>query len=122
LKLQSFIVFMKITEIEDRMMARIDTDSRVFEKNFTKLRVQDVTLSFHMDGQGVGSIYNDDGTDRLVARLNTIGEEDFISFKVDREFVAEVLEKAQVYDYLEQGSSSLEAYKTRMNIYQDEER
>ncbi len=113
---------MKVTEIEDSMMARIDTDSKVFEVNFDELRIHDVTLSFHMDDQRVGSIYNDDGTERLMARINTVGEEDFISFKIDREFVAEILEKAQVSGYIEQGSSSLEAYKTRMNINQDEER
>lgn len=113
---------MKVTEIEGRMMARIDTDSKVFEVNFSELRVHDVTLSFHMNDQRVGSIYNDDGTERLMARLNTVGEEDFISFKVDREFVAEILEKAQVSGYIEQGSSSLEAYKTRMNINRAEER
>ena len=113
---------MHLNEIEGRMMARIDTDSKVFEVNFDELRVHDVTLSFHMDDQRVGSIYNDDGTERLMARLNTVGEEDFISFKVNREFVAEILEKAQVSDYLKQGSSTLKAYKTRMNINQDEEK
>ena len=113
---------MQVNEIEGRLMARIDTKSKVFEVNFTELRVHDVTLSFHMNGQRVGSIYNDDGTERLMARLNTVGEEDFISFKVDRGFVAEILEKAEESGYLEQGSSSLKAYKTRMNINQDEER
>jgi hypothetical protein len=113
---------MKVTEIEGRMMVRIDTDSKVFEVNFDELRVHDVTLSFHMNGQRVGSIYNDDGTERLMARLNTVGEEDFISFKVNRGFVAEILDKAEESGYLEQGSSSLKAYKTRMNINQDEER
>lgn len=91
---------MKVTEIEGRMMARIDTDSKVFEVNFTELKVHDVKLSFHMDGQRVGSIYNDDGTERVMARLNTVGEEDFISVKIDREFVAEILEKAQVSGYI----------------------
>ena len=113
---------MQVNEIEGRMMARIDNDSKIFEVNFSELRVHDVTLSFHMNDQRVGSIYNDDGTERLMARLNTVGEEDFISFKVNREFVAEILEKAEESDYLEQGSSSLEAYKTRMNINQDEEK
>ena len=113
---------MQVNEIEGRLMARIDTNSKVFEVNFTELRVHDVTLSFHMNGQRVGSIYNDDGTERLMARLNTVGEEDFISFEVDRGFVAEILEKAEESEYLEQGSSSLKAYKTRMNINQDEER
>ena len=113
---------MQVSEIEGSLMARIDTDSKVFEVNFDELRVHDVTLSFHMDGKRVGSIYNDDGTERLMARLNTVGEEDFISFKVDREFVAEILEKAEESDYLEQGSSSVKAYKTRMKLNQDEEK
>jgi uncharacterized protein YbbC (DUF1343 family) len=113
---------MKVTEIEDRMMARIDTDSKVFEVNFTQLRVHDVTLSFHMNDQRVGSIYNDDGTERLMARLNTVGEEDFISVKVDKDSVAEILEKAEESHYLEQGNSTMKAYKTRMNISQDEEK
>ena len=84
---------MQVNEIEGRLMARIDTKSKVFEVNFTELRVHDVTLSFHMNGQRVGSIYNDDGTERLMARLNTVGEEDFISFKVDRGFVERYLRK-----------------------------
>jgi|GEM_PF-311810 hypothetical protein len=111
---------MKVTEIEDRLMARIDADSKVFEVNFNELRVHDVTLSFHMNNQRVGSIYNDDGTDRLMARLNTVGEEDFMSIKVDRSFVAEILERSRESGYIKQGSSSLKAYKTRMNIEQDE--
>ena len=110
---------MLVTEIEDRLMARLDTGSKVFEVNFDELKINDVTISFHRNNQRVGSIYNDDGTKRLMARLNTIGEEDFISFKVTRKFVAKILEKSESHGYVQQGGSTLEAYKTRMKINQE---
>lgn len=101
---------------DDYMMARVEDDSRVFEVNFDKVKVDDVTLSFHKNGERVGSIYNDDGTERLMARLETKGKEDFISTKVSKEFVKTILEQAEEKGFLTNGSSSPKAYKTRIGI------
>ena len=54
-----------------------------------------VTLRFRQDGERVGSIYNDDGTDRNIARLSTAHEGvDFIGVEVPRGFVEEDLDAA----------------------------
>lgn len=107
---------MKVQKIGDHLMARIEEKSRIFEVNFDRLEIQDVTLSFHKDGKGVGSIYNDDGTERLMARLSTVGEEDFISTEVEKEFVEKILEKAEEEQMIIEADSTLKAYKTRIGL------
>jgi hypothetical protein len=77
------------------MLARIEGEDRVFEVNFDSVDPTDVTLRFVRDGERVGSIYNDDGTDRTMARLTTGREgDDFIGVEVPKTFVAELLDAA----------------------------
>lgn len=77
------------------MLARIENGDRVFEVNFDAVKPTDVTLGFYRDDERVGSIYNDDGTDRTMARLTTAREDtDFIGVEVPKKFVAEVLDAA----------------------------
>lgn len=84
-----------VTERDGLMLARIDGDDRVFEVSFDSIEPTDVTLRFVRDDERVGSIYNDDGTDRTMARLTTAREgSDFIGVEVPKEFVAEVLDAA----------------------------
>ena len=85
---------MLVTEHDGRLLARIETDEMVFEVNFDRLEPTDVTLHFLRDCEKVGSIYNDDGTERTMARLVVPGETDFISVEVPKEFVAEILDAA----------------------------
>ncbi|MDR9412508.1 MAG: hypothetical protein RI531_07820 [Haloferacaceae archaeon] len=84
-----------VTERNGIMLARIESEDRVFEVNFESIEPTDVTLRFLRDDERVGSIYNDDGTDRTMARL-TIGREgtDFIGVEVPKEFVTELLDAA----------------------------
>ena len=60
-----------IAEHDGRMIARIDDSDRVFEVAFDTIEPTDVTLRFVRDDDRVGSIYNDDGTARTMARLTT---------------------------------------------------
>lgn len=96
------------------MLARIESDDRVFEVNFESIEPTDVTLRFLRNGERVGSIYNDDGTARTMARLTT-GRDgtDFIGVEVPKEFVAELLDAA-----LETGrvtdESAVEGYRLRV--------
>lgn len=84
-----------VTERADLMLARIESDDRVFEVNFDSIEPTDVTLRFLRGEERVGSIYNDDGTDRTMARLTTAREgDDFIGVEVPKEFVAELLDAA----------------------------
>ncbi|EMA69587.1 hypothetical protein [Halorubrum kocurii] len=84
-----------VTEHDGLMLARIESSDRVFEVNFDAIEPTDVTLGFYRDGERVGSIYNDDGTDRTMARLTTAREgADFIGIEVPKAFVAEVLDAA----------------------------
>jgi hypothetical protein len=84
-----------VTERDGFMLARIESDDRVFEVNFDSIEPTDVTLRFWRDNERVGSIYNDDGTDRTMARLTTGREgSDFIGVEVPKEFVAELLDAA----------------------------
>lgn len=84
-----------VTERDEQMLARIEADDRVFEVNFDSVEPTDVTLRFVRGEERVGSIYNDDGTDRTMARLTTGCEgADFIGVEVPKEFVAELLDAA----------------------------
>lgn len=84
-----------VTERDELMLARIESDDRVFEVNFESIEPTDVTLRFLRDDERVGSIYNDDGTDRTMARLTTGREgDDFIGIEVPKKFVAELLDAA----------------------------
>ena len=60
-----------IAEHGGHMIARIDGKDRVFEVAFDTIEPTDVTLRFIRDDERVGSIYNDDGTARTMARLTT---------------------------------------------------
>ena len=84
-----------VTERGEHVLARIEGDDRVFEVSFDSVEPTDVTLRLYRDGDRVGSIYNDDGTDRTMARLTT-GRDgtDFIGVEVPKEFVAELLDVA----------------------------
>jgi len=103
-----------ITERDGLMLARAESDRFVFEVNFDTLEPTDVTLRFYRDGEKVGSIYNDDGTDRTMARLTT-GRDgpDFAGTEVPKEFVGELLDAA-----VESGrvtdESAAEGYRLRV--------
>jgi hypothetical protein len=84
-----------VTEREGAVLARYEDTDRVFEVTFDTLEPTDVTLRFLRDEQKVGSIYNDDGTSRTMARLTTARDgTDFIGFEVPKTFVAEILQTA----------------------------
>jgi hypothetical protein len=84
-----------VTEHDGLMLARIEDDDLVFEVSFETLEPTDVTLRFYRDGEKVGSIYNDDGTEKTMARLTTARDSpDFIGVRVPKEFVSEVLTAA----------------------------
>lgn len=74
----------------------------------------DVTLRFLRDGEKVGSIYNDDGTERTMARLVAAGDTtDFISVEVPKEFVAKILDAASEADRVTDESAA-EGYRLRV--------
>ncbi|ELZ50117.1 hypothetical protein C465_06201 [Halorubrum distributum JCM 9100] len=103
-----------VIEHDGAMLARLEGDDRVFEVRFDALEPTDVTLRFRRDGERVGSVYNDDGTKRTMARLTTAREgTDFIGVEVPKEFVAEVLDTA-----LEMGrvtdETAAEGYRLRV--------
>ncbi|EMA68390.1 hypothetical protein [Halorubrum distributum] len=84
-----------VIEHDGAMLARLEGGDRVFEVRFDALEPTDVTLRFRRDGERVGSVYNDDGTKRTMARLTTAREgTDFIGVEVPKEFVAEILDAA----------------------------
>jgi hypothetical protein len=86
---------MLVTEHDGRLLARIEDEDMVFEVTFDQLEPTDVTLHFLRDGEQVGSIYNDDGTERTMARLVVDGDTtDFISVEVPKAFVETILDAA----------------------------
>lgn len=107
---------MIVDEVDGKLMARVEEDTHVFEVNFDSLKVKDVVLAFYNDGERVGSIYNDDGTKRTMARLETKGEEDFISVEVEKEFVAKIIDRATEEDMFTTEETSVEAYRTRLGL------
>ena len=103
-----------VVEHDGRMLARVEDTDRVFEVSFDSIAPTDVTLRFIRDGERVGSIYNDDGIERTMARLTTAREgTDFIGVEVRKAFVAEVLDAA-----VESGrvtdESAAEGYRLRV--------
>ncbi|MCU4753740.1 hypothetical protein OB919_17415 [Halobacteria archaeon AArc-curdl1] len=103
-----------IVEYDGRMLARLEDDDRVFEVTFDTIEPTDVTLRFIRDDDRVGSIYNDDGTERTMARLSTARDgTDFISVEVPKEFVAELLESASETGRITD-ETSLEGYRLRV--------
>ena len=103
-----------IAEQDGRMLARIEGDDRVFEVTFDTIEPTDVTLRFVRDDDRVGSIYNDDGTSRTMARLTT-GRDgtDFIGVEVPKEFVAELLDAAAEAERITD-ETALEGYRLRV--------
>jgi hypothetical protein len=96
------------------MIARIDDSDRVFEVAFDTIEPTDVTLRFIRDDDRVGSIYNDDGTDRTMARLTTgRGGSDFIGVEVPKEFVAELVDAAAEADRITD-ETALNGYRLRV--------
>lgn len=84
-----------IAEHDGLMLARVEGDDRVFEVSFESIEPTDVTLRFLRNDDRVGSIYNDNGTDRTMARLTTGRDgSDFIGIEVPKAFVAELLDAA----------------------------
>jgi len=103
-----------VTERDGCMLARIEGDDRVFEVSFDSVEPTDVTLRFYRDGDRVGSIYNDDGTDRTMARLTT-GRDgtDFIGVEVPKAFVTELLDSALEAGRVT-GETAAEGYRIRV--------
>lgn len=102
-----------VTEHENRLLVRFEDTSGVFEVTVDEIEVTDVTLRFHRDGEKVGSIYNDDGTNRTMARLTVPGETDFISVEVPKSFVSEILETAAESDRIS-NPNRVEGYRLRV--------
>jgi len=103
-----------VTKRDGLMLARIESDDRVFEVNFESIEPTDVTLRFLRDDERVGSIYNDDGTDRTMARLTTGREgNDFIGVEVPKEFVTELLDAAIEADRVTDEAAA-EGYRIRV--------
>jgi hypothetical protein len=103
-----------IIEHDGQMLARIEDDDRVFEVSFDRIEPTDVTVRFLRDDERVGSIYNDDGTSRTMARLTTgRNGTDFIGVAVPKEFVADVLDAAESAGRVTDGTA-LEGYRLRV--------
>jgi hypothetical protein len=104
-----------VTEHDGRLLARIEDDRMVFEVNFDTLVATDVTLRFRRDGEEVGSVYNDFGTEKTMARLATAGDGDgdFLGVEVPKSFVARVVEVASDVGRVED-AAALEGYQLRM--------
>lgn len=104
---------MLVTDHDGHLLARIEDDHMVFEVSFDELEATDVTLRFLRDGEKVGSIYNDDGTDRTMARLTVPGEADFIGVEVPKAFVEQILDTALETDRVAD-ETAIEGYRLRV--------
>jgi hypothetical protein len=102
-----------IAEHDGRLLARVEDDHMVFEVNFDSLEATDVTLHFLRDGEKVGSIYNDHGTEKTMARLTVPGKSDFIGVEVPKSFVAELLDVASETDRVVDRTTA-EGYRLRV--------
>lgn len=101
-----------ITEHGGRLMVRYETPETVFEVNCDAVEVTDVTLEFLRDGEVVGAIYNDHGTQRTMAHLSTPGQGDFLGAEVPKSFVRDLLDAAVETDRVT--GADPEAYALRV--------
>lgn len=101
-----------VTEHDGRLMVRYETPEMVFEVNCDEVEVTDVTLRFLSEGDVIGSIYNDHGTEKTMAHLSTPGEGDFIGVEVPKSFVRDLLDTAVGTDRVT--GADPEAYALRM--------
>lgn len=84
-----------VTEHGGRLLARLEAPDRVFEVNVDEVKATDVTLRLYRDGEQVGTVYNDFGTAKTMARLTVAGDAgDFIGVEVPKSFVRELLDLA----------------------------
>lgn len=67
--------------------------------------MKDVVISLRYEDEPIGSLYNDDGTEKIFARLATQGDENFISFVVPKSFVSDVLDAAIEHNAVTEKSS-----------------
>jgi hypothetical protein len=102
-----------VTEHDGRLLARVEAPDRVFEVSVDTVEATDVTLRLYRDGEQVGSIYNDRGTEQTMARLTVPGESDFIAVEVPKSFVAELLDTAADAGRV-QNPTDADAYRLRM--------
>lgn len=106
-----------VVKLDNHLMARVEKENYIFEVNYDELKIKDVVLVFYRHGERVGSIYNDDGTNRTMARLETRKEEDFISTRVSKSFVNKVINTSKKEGFISKNSgTSIEAYRNRMDI------
>ena len=102
-----------IEELDGALLVRFEDSYGVFEATVDEIELTDVTLRFYRGGEKIGSVYNDDGTARAMARLTVPGETDFISLEVPKAFVRELLDAAE-----EQGRitnpDAVEGYRLRV--------
>jgi len=102
-----------VTEHDGHLLARVEAPDRVFEVSLDTVAATDVTLRLYRDEEQVGSIYNDDGTEKTMARLTVPGDADFIAVEVPKSFVAELLDTAAEAGRV-QNPTDAEAYRLRM--------
>lgn len=102
-----------IAEHDGRMLARVEDDHMVFEVTFDSVEATDVTLRFIRDGEKVGSIYNDFGVEKTMARLTVPGDSDFIGVEVPKSFVAALLDAAVEAGRVED-ETAVEGYRLRV--------
>jgi len=102
-----------VTDHDGRLLARIEAPDRVFEVTLDTVEATDVTLRLHRDGEQVGSIYNDHGTEQTMARLTVPGDSDFIAVEVPKAFVAELLDAAEAAGRV-QNPTDAAGYRLRM--------
>lgn len=102
-----------MTEHDGRLLARVEAPDRVFEVSLDTVEATDVTLRLYRDGEQVGSIYNDHGTEKTMARLTVPGDSDFIGVEVPKPFVAELLDVANETGRV-QNPTDAASYRLRM--------
>ena len=106
---------------DGNVLARLESRSSVVEFTFDLVEATDVTLRLYRDDTQIGSIYNDDGTDRTMARIVTNRDgSSFVGIEVPKEFVREILDVAEENDMIN-SATKVEGYRMRvLDQFQDE--
>lgn len=104
----------RIEEIGYGYLLRFKTDNKVFEVTYDTLKIREVSLHFEMDQMKVGSLYEE--KNNLYAHLDSVGEDDFMGFKMPKSMVEKIIRHGIREDIIREDDSTVTRFIKRFDL------
>lgn len=104
----------RIVPVEDGYMLRFKTETKIFEVNYNLLTINEVSLYFNKTGQKVGSLYEEGNS--LYAHLDSVGEDDFMGFKLPKDVVEEIIKHGLREGIIDEDDSTVARFIARFDL------